>query len=103
MAANLETATGTHAAARTISRRLNQVGLYARKPVRCIPVQPHHRQERLRWLNISVALFSYARAFGYGPRNFKPWSSDKDDTRAGTPSPNYHTTPTRRRSSSRQI
>ncbi|GFW74708.1 transposable element Tcb2 transposase [Trichonephila clavipes] len=34
------------------------------------------------------------RAFGDGPRNFEPWSSNVDDTRAGTPSPNYHTTPT---------
>ncbi|GFW12484.1 hypothetical protein TNCV_817371 [Trichonephila clavipes] len=31
------------------------------------------------------------RAFGNGHHNFKPWSSDEDDTRAGTPSPNYHT------------
>ncbi|GFS96845.1 hypothetical protein TNCV_4177571 [Trichonephila clavipes] len=27
-------------------------------------------------LNINVALFSYTRAFGDGPRNFEPWSSD---------------------------
>ncbi|GFX67506.1 hypothetical protein TNCV_3463951 [Trichonephila clavipes] len=26
----------------------------------------------------------YTRAFGDGPRNFEPWSSDMDDTRAGT-------------------
>ncbi|GFX08037.1 hypothetical protein TNCV_1237171 [Trichonephila clavipes] len=45
----------------------------------------------------------YARAFGDGPRNFEPWSSDVDDTRAGTPSFNYHTTPTGGRFSSRQI
>ncbi|GFX59765.1 hypothetical protein TNCV_1778041 [Trichonephila clavipes] len=32
------------------------------------------------WLNINVALFSYTRAFGDGPRNFEPWSSDVDDT-----------------------
>ncbi|GFV83760.1 DUF4817 domain-containing protein [Trichonephila clavipes] len=45
-----------------------------------------------KWrVNINVALFNYARAFGDGPRHFEPWSSDKDDTRAGTPSPNYHT------------
>ncbi|GFV45994.1 hypothetical protein TNCV_1921231 [Trichonephila clavipes] len=31
-------------------------------------------------LNINVALFSYTRAFGDGPRNFEPWSSDVDDT-----------------------
>ncbi|GFY09673.1 hypothetical protein TNCV_381671 [Trichonephila clavipes] len=35
----------------------------------------------------------YTRAFGNGPRNFEPWSSDVDDTRADTPSPNYHTSP----------
>ncbi|GFX01108.1 hypothetical protein TNCV_4580741 [Trichonephila clavipes] len=37
---------------------------------------------------------NYTRAFGDGPRNFEPWSSDVDDTSAGIPSPNYHTTPT---------
>ncbi|GFX10052.1 hypothetical protein TNCV_4539231 [Trichonephila clavipes] len=26
----------------------------------------------------------YTRAFGDGHRNFEPWSSDADDTRAGT-------------------
>ncbi|GFW74256.1 hypothetical protein TNCV_2524601 [Trichonephila clavipes] len=31
-------------------------------------------------VNINVALFSYTRAFGDGPRNFEPWSSDVDDT-----------------------
>ncbi|GFY15766.1 hypothetical protein TNCV_1284111 [Trichonephila clavipes] len=46
---------------------------------------------------------SYTRALGNGPRNFEPWSSDVDDTCAGTPSPNYHTTGTGRRFSSRQI
>ncbi|GFU26091.1 hypothetical protein TNCV_5105481 [Trichonephila clavipes] len=45
----------------------------------------------------------YTRAFGNGPRNFEPWSSDMDDTCPGTPSPNYHTTPTGGRFSSRQI
>ncbi|GFV34004.1 hypothetical protein TNCV_2614021 [Trichonephila clavipes] len=39
------------------------------------------------------------RAFGDGPRNFEPWSSDVD----GTPSPNYHTTPTGGCFSSQQI
>ncbi|GFX35484.1 hypothetical protein TNCV_102911 [Trichonephila clavipes] len=42
IAANLATATGTRVSARTISRRLNQVGLYAQKPVLCIPLQPRH-------------------------------------------------------------
>ncbi|GFW77657.1 uncharacterized protein TNCV_133481 [Trichonephila clavipes] len=45
----------------------------------------------------------YTRAFGDGPRNFEPWSSDVDDTCPGPPSPNYHTTPTGGRFSSRQI
>ncbi|GFV43631.1 transposable element Tcb2 transposase [Trichonephila clavipes] len=38
-----------HVSARTISRRLNQVGLYARKLVHSISLQPRHRRERLRW------------------------------------------------------
>ncbi|GFW97461.1 hypothetical protein TNCV_4991371 [Trichonephila clavipes] len=46
---------------------------------------------------------NYTRAFGNGPRNFEPWSNDVNDTCAGTPSPNYHTTPTGGRFSSRQI
>ncbi|GFY25240.1 uncharacterized protein TNCV_2483611 [Trichonephila clavipes] len=50
-----------------------------------------------------IICISYTRAFGDGPRNFEPWSSDVDDTRAGNPSPNYHTTPTGGRFSSRQI
>ncbi|GFX47166.1 hypothetical protein TNCV_2747421 [Trichonephila clavipes] len=31
------------------------------------------------------------RAFGDGPCNFEPWSSDVEDTLAGTPYPKYHT------------
>ncbi|GFW73650.1 hypothetical protein TNCV_1541051 [Trichonephila clavipes] len=45
----------------------------------------------------------YTRAFSDGLRNLEPWSSDVDDTLAGTPSPNYHTTPTGGRFSPRQI
>ncbi|GFV50079.1 hypothetical protein TNCV_2354641 [Trichonephila clavipes] len=41
--------------------------------------------------------------FDDGSRNFKPWSSNEDDTLAGTPSPNYLPTPTRGRLSSRHI
>ncbi|GFX02454.1 hypothetical protein TNCV_3065191 [Trichonephila clavipes] len=37
---------------------------------------------------------NYTRAFGDGPRNFEPWSSDVDDTLASMASPNYHTTQT---------
>ncbi|GFX44685.1 hypothetical protein TNCV_2427691 [Trichonephila clavipes] len=39
----------------------------------------------------AVSITSYTRAFGDGPRNFEPWSRDLDETRAGTRSPNYHT------------
>ncbi|GFX77955.1 hypothetical protein TNCV_909721 [Trichonephila clavipes] len=28
---------------------------------------------------------NYTRGFGDGSRNFEPWSSDEDDTQAGTP------------------
>ncbi|GFV69521.1 hypothetical protein TNCV_2779361 [Trichonephila clavipes] len=45
----LENTTGMHVSARTISRRLNQVDLYARKPLYCTPLQPRHRRERLHW------------------------------------------------------
>ncbi|GFW95961.1 hypothetical protein TNCV_4173881 [Trichonephila clavipes] len=31
-------------------------------------------------VNINVAMLSYKRAFGDGPRNFEPRSSDEDDT-----------------------
>ncbi|GFU90053.1 hypothetical protein TNCV_2439401 [Trichonephila clavipes] len=44
----------------------------------------------------SVALFSYTRAFGDGPHNREPWSSDEDDTGASIPSPNYPPHPTGR-------
>ncbi|GFX53903.1 hypothetical protein TNCV_1598491 [Trichonephila clavipes] len=44
---------------------------------------------------LRVALFNYTRAcFCDEPRNFEPWSSDVDDTRADTSFPNYYTTPT---------
>ncbi|GFW74079.1 hypothetical protein TNCV_4176261 [Trichonephila clavipes] len=44
---------------------------------------------------------NYTRAFGDGPRNFEPWSSGVDDPELPL-SPNYHTTPTGGRFSSRQ-
>ncbi|GFW39447.1 hypothetical protein TNCV_1834301 [Trichonephila clavipes] len=46
IAANLATVTGMHVSARTISQRLNQVGLHEQKPVPCISLQPRHRRER---------------------------------------------------------
>ncbi|GFV66271.1 hypothetical protein TNCV_2736851 [Trichonephila clavipes] len=58
------------------------------------------------WENcpLCVTLFSYTRAFGDGARTFEPWPSDEDDTSAvAPPSPNFQTTPTGGRLSSRQI
>ena len=49
IAADLEIASSTHNSARTILLRLNQVCLYAWKPVRFISLQPRYRRERLRW------------------------------------------------------
>ncbi|GFW09256.1 hypothetical protein TNCV_2102101 [Trichonephila clavipes] len=43
-------------------------------------------------MNINIAQFSYTRAFENGPHDLEPWSSDEDETWAGTLSPNYHTT-----------
>ncbi|GFV61882.1 hypothetical protein TNCV_4106861 [Trichonephila clavipes] len=47
-------------------------------------------------------LGNYTRAFGDGPRNFEPWSSDVDDT-CELASPLLTTTPMGGRFSSRQI
>ncbi|GFU86568.1 hypothetical protein TNCV_4480041 [Trichonephila clavipes] len=40
---------------------------------------------------ITTTSSNYSRAYGDGPRNFEQRSSVDDETRAGTPSPNYHT------------
>ncbi|GFV38438.1 hypothetical protein TNCV_4393191 [Trichonephila clavipes] len=37
---------------------------------------------------------SCTRAFGDGPRNFEPWSSNENDNRADIPSTNFDTTST---------
>ncbi|GFU90480.1 hypothetical protein TNCV_2574131 [Trichonephila clavipes] len=37
---------------------------------------------------LQLALFSRG-LWGDGPHNFEPWSSDEEDTLAGSPSPNY--------------
>ncbi|GFW31585.1 hypothetical protein TNCV_4420181 [Trichonephila clavipes] len=50
-----------------------------------------------------LVVTSYTRAFGDGPRNFEPWSSDVNEPELAPLSPNYHTTPTGGRFSSRQI
>ncbi|GFV77011.1 hypothetical protein TNCV_690811 [Trichonephila clavipes] len=40
----------------------------------------------------NMILTDYTKAFGKGPRNFEPWSTDEDDTRTRTTSPNPHHT-----------
>ena len=47
---DLATAVRFYISARTISFPLNQVGLHARKPVRCISLQSCYHSERLRWI-----------------------------------------------------
>ncbi|GFX33098.1 hypothetical protein TNCV_5042661 [Trichonephila clavipes] len=42
------------------------------------PTQTFTPSQRVSEFN--VALFSYSRAFGDGPRSFELWSSDEDDT-----------------------
>ncbi|GFV66570.1 hypothetical protein TNCV_3894611 [Trichonephila clavipes] len=84
---------------RTLKQGLPTPGLWIKRYRAPVPVYPLERVPRalegLELLSdINVALFSYTWAFGDGPRNFEPWSSDVDDTRDGTPSPTYHTTPT---------
>ncbi|GFT87593.1 uncharacterized protein TNCV_4302211 [Trichonephila clavipes] len=49
-------------------------------PTASTPTQPSTRSGRKVHLPTS-----YTRAFGDGPRNFEPWSSDVDDTWVGTP------------------
>ncbi|GFU72337.1 hypothetical protein TNCV_4715481 [Trichonephila clavipes] len=61
---------------------------------------PRNRSIRV-WFTRYPRTAFYTRAFGDGPSNFEPWSSDVDEL--APPSPNYHTTPTGGRYSSRQI
>jgi transposase len=49
MAAALGHATGVVISRSTVSRRLHNVGLYARRPVRCVPLTPAHRRTRIQW------------------------------------------------------
>lgn len=48
ISADHATTTRTHVSARTVYRRLNKLGLYARNLVQCIPHKTGHSQERLR-------------------------------------------------------
>ncbi|KFM64338.1 Transposable element Tc1 transposase, partial [Stegodyphus mimosarum] len=45
----LSSATGTTISRQTVYRRLGQIGLYARRPVRCIPLTTTHCRLRLAW------------------------------------------------------
>ncbi|KFM69373.1 Transposable element Tc1 transposase, partial [Stegodyphus mimosarum] len=45
----LSSATGTTISRQTVYRGLGQIGLYARTPVRCVPLTPAHSRLRLAW------------------------------------------------------
>ncbi|GBM82745.1 hypothetical protein AVEN_66248-1 [Araneus ventricosus] len=45
----LSSATGTTVSRQTVYRRLGHIGLYARKPVRCVPLTATHCRLRLAW------------------------------------------------------
>ncbi|GFX91690.1 transposable element Tcb1 transposase [Trichonephila clavipes] len=42
-------ATGTTVSRKTVYRRLGHIGLYARRPVRCVPITASHSRLRLTW------------------------------------------------------
>ncbi|PRD22888.1 UNVERIFIED_CONTAM: tc1a [Trichonephila clavipes] len=45
----LSSATGTTVLRQTVCRRLGHIGLYARRPVRCVPLATTHCCLQLRW------------------------------------------------------
>ncbi|GFV70709.1 BRCA1-associated protein [Trichonephila clavipes] len=45
----LSSATGTTVSRQTVYRRLGHIGLYARRPVRCVPLTATHCHLRLTW------------------------------------------------------
>ncbi|GFV59899.1 transposable element Tcb1 transposase [Trichonephila clavipes] len=45
----LSSATGTTVSRQTVYRHLEHIGLYARRPVRCIPLTATHYRLRLTW------------------------------------------------------
>ncbi|GFW75805.1 transposable element Tcb1 transposase [Trichonephila clavipes] len=45
----LSSATGTTVSRQTVYRRLGHIGLYARRPVRCVPLTATHCRVRLTW------------------------------------------------------
>ncbi|GFX39418.1 transposable element Tcb1 transposase [Trichonephila clavipes] len=49
MSCQLSSATGTTVSMQTVYRRLGHIGLYARRPVRCVPLTATHCHLRLTW------------------------------------------------------
>ncbi|GFX13707.1 HTH_Tnp_Tc3_2 domain-containing protein [Trichonephila clavipes] len=45
----ISSATGTNVSWQTVYRRLAHIGLYARRPVRCVPIPATHCRMRLTW------------------------------------------------------
>ncbi|GFX38046.1 transposable element Tcb1 transposase [Trichonephila clavipes] len=45
----LSSATGTTVSRQTVYRRIGHIGLYARRPVRCVPLTATHCHLRLTW------------------------------------------------------
>ncbi|GFU77478.1 transposable element Tcb1 transposase [Trichonephila clavipes] len=45
----LSSATGTRISRQTVYRRLGHIGLYARRPVRCVPLTATHCHRGLTW------------------------------------------------------
>ncbi|GFV41742.1 HTH_Tnp_Tc3_2 domain-containing protein [Trichonephila clavipes] len=48
----LSSATGTTVSRKTVYRRLGHIGLYARRPVRCVPLTATHCHLRLTWSRV---------------------------------------------------
>ncbi|GFS97707.1 transposable element Tcb1 transposase [Trichonephila clavipes] len=78
----LSSATGTTVSKQTVYRRLGHIDLYARKPVRCVPLTATHRRLRLTWSReralwtpqqLSCVMFSYECRFSLQSRRTLIW------------------------------
>ncbi|GFU93526.1 transposable element Tcb1 transposase [Trichonephila clavipes] len=49
LSCQISSATGTTVSRQTVYRRLGHIGLYARRPVRCVPLTATHYRLRLTW------------------------------------------------------
>ncbi|GFS89261.1 transposable element Tcb1 transposase [Trichonephila clavipes] len=49
LSCQLSSATGTTVSRQTVYRRLKHIGLYTRRPVRCVPLTATHCRLRLTW------------------------------------------------------